>query len=331
MLNIRAIASAVPECTNFHGVQASERHFGYGHLLFPSASCALPRGKGRLDEEETLRLMPDSPVSLPVTAAQCSHADLALQAVAALREQVSAEALAAISHIIVVNASLNQRINESVAGRIQHALDLNDALPFAIGQSGTIGIYNTLTLVEGLCTQGASVLLVAADKWLYPFFRAWGDLVVYGDGAAAMLLDGRDANGWGRIQAYAVDYGEAIVNPWTLTPNDLADRLLPQTILAARTALNNARIPPSGIDYLLPAGFSTDFANRIGDALDIAPARRMARARCHLSSADPLLALLQLRASLQPGQQATALLWDAAVCGMSGAMVAQISAVDASS
>ncbi|WP_199154031.1 hypothetical protein [Chromobacterium sp. ASV23] len=326
MLRIRAIASSVPDRAAFHGVQAAERNLGYGHLLFPSAAYALPRGKGKLDEAETLRLMPGSPASLPVASAQLSHADLALQAVASLREQVPAEDLAAVTHIVVANASLNQRINESVAGRIQHALGLDEALPFAVGQSGTAGVYNALTLVEALCHQDASVLLVATDKWLYPFFRAWGDLVAYGDGAAAMLLDSRDGEGWGRIYAHAVDYGEAIANPWALTPNDLADQLLPQAILAARAALDKARMRPADIEWMLPAGFGEGFANRVGDELGIAPARRMAREGCHFSSADPLLALQRLRASLQPGQQATALLWDAALCGMSGAMVAQISA-----
>ncbi|MEO3958115.1 hypothetical protein, partial [Chromobacterium piscinae] len=33
---------------------------------------------------------------------------------------VAAEELAAVSHIVVASASLNQRINESVAGRVQH-------------------------------------------------------------------------------------------------------------------------------------------------------------------------------------------------------------------
>ncbi|POZ62800.1 hypothetical protein [Chromobacterium alticapitis] len=326
MLSIRALAAAEPERADFHGVQAAERNFGYGHLLFPSAVHALPRGKGKLDEEETLRLMPGSPAALPVAEARLSHADLALQAVDALRRQVAAEDLAAVTHIVVANASLNQRINESLSGRVQHALGLDDALPFAVGQSGTAGVYNALTLIEALCAQGGRVLLVAADKWLYPFFRAWGDLVAYGDGAAAMLLDRRGEGGIGRILSHAVLYGEAIANPWAHTPAALADRLLPQAAQAAAAALDKARIRPSDVDWLLPAGFGADFAGRVADELGIAPARRMARAGGHLSNADPLQALLELRAALRPGEQATALLWDSALCGLSGAMVAQISA-----
>ncbi|QEL54797.1 beta-ketoacyl-[acyl-carrier-protein] synthase family protein [Chromobacterium paludis] len=326
MLCIRAIASALPERADFHGVQAAERNFGYGHLLFPSAVHALPRGKGKLDEEETLRLTPSAPVSLPVAEARLSHADLALQAVDALRRQVAAEELAAVTHIVVANASLNQRINESLSGRVQHALGLDDALPFAVGQSGTAGVYNALTLIEALCAQGGRVLLVAADKWLYPFFRAWGDLVAYGDGGAAMLLDGGGEGGVGRILSHAVHYGEAIASPWEQAPSALAERLLPQAVQAASDALEQARMRASDIDWLLPAGFGADFAARVADELGIAPARRMARGGCHLSNADPLLALLELRAALRPGEQAAALLWDAALCGLSGAMVAQISA-----
>jgi 3-oxoacyl-[acyl-carrier-protein] synthase III len=135
-------------------------------------------------------------------------------------------------------------------------------LPFAIGQAGTAGVFNALSMIEALVSLGGKVLLVASDKWLYPFFRAWGDLVVYGDGAAAILLDGdsEPAPGWGSIRASAMHYGTAIDNPWGLTPAALAERLHPLAVSAAQTAIERAGLQASDIDWVLPAGFSDSFS-----------------------------------------------------------------------
>ena len=329
MLRIRAIASHVPDTTPFQAVQAREKNIGYGHLLYKSAVFSMPRGKGRIDAEETLRLLPTASIELPVAPPAQSGADLALEAVALLREQIPAETLAQVTHIVVTNAALNQRINESVAGRIQHALGLPKALPFAIGQAGTAGVFNALSMIEALVSLGGKVLLVASDKWLYPFFRAWGDLVVYGDGAAAILLDsdGEAGPGWGAIRASAMHYGAAIDNPWGLTPDALAERLHPLAVSAAQTAIERAGLNASDIDWVLPAGFGDSFTLGVSRELGIAQDRHFEfGARPHHSSAAPLLSLLRLRASLPPGKTATVLLWDAALCGTAGAIVAEIQA-----
>ncbi|MFJ2334687.1 hypothetical protein [Pseudomonas helleri] len=329
MLRIRAIASHVPDTTPFQAVQAREKNIGYGHLLYKSAVFSMPRGKGRIDAEETLRLLPTASIELPVAPPAQSGADLALEAVALLREQIPAETLAQVSHIVVTNAALNQRINESVAGRIQHALGLPKALPFAIGQAGTAGVFNALSMIEALVSLGGKVLLVASDKWLYPFFRAWGDLVVYGDGAAAILLDGdgEAGPGWGSIRASAVHYGAAIDNPWGLTPAALAERLHALAVSAAQTAIERAGLNASDIDWVLPSGFGDSFTLGVSRELGIAQDRHFDfGARPHHSSAAPLLSLMRLRASLPPGKTATVLLWDAALCGTAGAIVAEIQA-----
>lgn len=329
MLRIRAIASHVPDTTPFQAVQAREKNIGYGHLLYKSAVFSMPRGKGRIDAEETLRLLPTASIELPVAPPVQSGADLALEAVALLREQIPADTLAQVSHIVVTNAALNQRINESVAGRIQHALGLPKALPFAIGQAGTAGVFNALSMIEALVSLGGKVLLVASDKWLYPFFRAWGDLVVYGDSAAAILLDGdgEAGPGWGAIRASAMHYGAAIDNPWGLTPAALAERLHPLAVSAAQTAIERAGLNASDIDWVLPCGFGDSFTLGVSRELGIAQDRHFEfGARPHHSSAAPLLSLMRLRASLPPGKTATVLLWDAALCGTAGAIVAEIQA-----
>ncbi|MQT60171.1 hypothetical protein GHO41_22860, partial [Pseudomonas sp. FSL R10-0399] len=296
MLRIRAIASHVPDTSPFQAVQAREKNIGYGHLLYKSAVFSMPRGKGRIDAEETLRLLPTASIELPVAPPVQSGADLALEAVALLREQIPAETLAQVTHIVVTNAALNQRINESVAGRIQHALGLPKALPFAIGQAGTAGVFNALSMIEALVSLGGKVLLVASDKWLYPFFRAWGDLVVYGDGAAAILLDGdgEAGPGWGSIRASAVHYGAAIDNPWGLTPAALAERLHPLAVSAAQTAIERAGLNASDIDWVLPSGFGDSFTLGVSRELGIAQDRHFeSGARPHHSSAAPLLSLLR--------------------------------------
>lgn len=66
MLRIRAIASHVPDATPFRAVQAQEKNIGYGHLLYKTAVFSMPRGRGRLDAEEELRLLPTAGIALPV-------------------------------------------------------------------------------------------------------------------------------------------------------------------------------------------------------------------------------------------------------------------------
>ncbi|QLL12563.1 hypothetical protein [Pseudomonas chlororaphis] len=326
MLHIRATASCVPDAMTFRAVQAQEKNMGYGHLLYKAAAFALPRGRGKLHSEEEQRLLPSASIALPVALASQSAADMALAAVAQLQRQVP-DALATVTHIVVTNAALNQRINESVAGRIQHSLKAHQALPFAIGQSGTAGVFNALMIIEALVKQNARVLLVASDKWLYPFFRSWGDLVAFGDGAAAILLDGDDAtvSSQGMIHACAMHYGPAIDNPWQLSPAALADKLHPLAVNAIRAVLDRCGYTSGDIDWVLPAGFSDSFTLGVSHALGMTAEQHFKPNVCaHQSSAGPLLALQHLQTSLPAGQTATALLWDAALCGSAGAMVVKL-------
>ena len=98
-------------------------------------------------------------------------------------------------------------------------------------------------------------------------------------------------------------------------------------VSAAQTAIERSGLNPSDIDWVLPARFSDSFTLGVSRELGIAQDRHFEfGARAHHSSAAPLLSLLRLRASLPQGKTATALLWDAALCGTAGAIVAEIQA-----
>lgn len=326
MFSIRAAVKHLPEVMSVIAVQASERNIGYGHLIHPSSVYALPRGKGRVTEEEQQRLASSTVLSLPVAKPTQSLSSLASEAAIALRTSVGNEVMEQTTHIIVVHASLNQQIVESVAGRVQFDLDLKQALPCAIGQTGSLGLYAALPLVHGLLRQSRQVLLVAADKWLYPFFRIFGNFVAYGDGAAAMLLSRDDgANAIAQVLGFSLEVGQNINDPWGGKPDELSGKLLPSVVQACKKAIQHAGIKVKDIEQLISAGFHEQFTGKVADALEIDQQRRQPRNELgHLSSAESPIALMHAQQNLKRGEARTALIWDAGLCGAAGAMVVRL-------
>lgn len=96
---------------------------------------------------------------------------------------------------------------------------------------------------------------------------------------------------------------------------------------AAQTAIERSGLKASDIDWVLPAGFSDSFTLGVSRELGIAQERHFGT-RCPRAPLErgPLLSLMRLRATLPQGKTATALLWDAALCGTAGAIVAEIQA-----
>ncbi|WP_394843527.1 hypothetical protein LZC95_41575 [Pendulispora brunnea] len=321
MLSIVAAAAHVPERIAFHGVQAQERNLGYAHLLFRSASFARPRGRGRMTEEEGARLATRAPATLPVARRAKSVSDLATGAAKALREKVGHAVMAKTTHILVAHGALNQQIAESLPGRVQFELGIKDALPLGVSQLGTLGIYAAWPLLDGLLRRAEDqALLIAADKWIYPFFRSFGDCVSFGDGAAAVLVRRGDA-----VRGFALEHGAAIDDPWSRTPSQLRAALLPLAVAAGRRALLHAGIERGQLDSIVAPGHEQGFTDAVADALEIrAEQRHRRREPGHMSSADSLVAFLEYQSTLPAGSRRTVLLWDAALCGAAGAMVVDI-------
>ena len=325
MLTIHHVALHEPPGIAFDAVQAAERNLGYAHLVAPGARFALPRGHGRIDAAETARLARADAVLLPIAPARCSLSDLALAAAHALTAAAGAAVVAQSTHVIMAQASLNEQIVESVAGRVQQALGLGAVLPFGLGQCGTLGFFAALALAPGLLRDGGQILLVAADKWLYPFFRVHGDFVAYGDGAGALLLRAGAGEGGSRVLGHALSHGDAITDPWAMAPDELEVRLLPQVVVAARAALADAGAQPSDLHFIAPAGFRAGFRAAVAAALGVDATRLMARHdAAHRSSADTLAALRHAEAALVPGERRLALFCDAALAGMAGAAVVEL-------
>jgi 3-oxoacyl-[acyl-carrier-protein] synthase III len=324
MLGIHSAATYLPARIDFNAIQAGEKNLGYLHMLLKSAKFARPRGKGRIKPPEIARFSPSAPTSLPIAPAKQSLSDLALAAVTALRDQVAADELARTTHIVLAHATLNEAIAESIPGRLQVELGLKHVMPLAVSQVGSIGFYAALPILHGLLAGGGQVLLVAADKWLYPFFRVFGDLVAYGDGAAAMLVRRDDGPAMAAVRGFALEYGAAIDDPWARTPAELRAALVPLAIAAGRRALDHAGVARDAIAAVVPAGFASADADRVADALELPRARRAQPG--HLSSADTPAALVAEHQALRPGERKTVLVWDAALCGAAGAAVVELHA-----
>ncbi|MBR8347938.1 hypothetical protein [Burkholderia ambifaria] len=319
----------LPPAVVFSAIQAQERHPGYRHLLLPQARFARPRGLGALTPEEGVRLAPGGRPVLRVAPPGRSLADLAADAALDLRDQLGSAQLARTTHVIVASCALNEGIGDSVVGRMQYELGLQRVTPFALGQNGTLGWYSALTLLEGLLNEGDQALVILSDKWLYPFFRQFGDLVGYGDAAAALLVScagpAPEPAAWGGVRAVAVEFGPSIADPWADAPAALRDTLAPVAARAIRRALDMAGLRTTDIDWCVPPGFDPGFVARVADAASIPLAARVQhQASGHLSSAESAAALIRLAGALDEGERRTVLVWDAALHGAAGAAVVDL-------
>jgi 3-oxoacyl-[acyl-carrier-protein] synthase III len=319
-------AVVLPPAAQFNGAQAQERHAGYRHLLLPQARFALPRGQGRITDEEALRLTPTGTSCLRVAPAGQSLSDLAVDAALDLRDQLGSGQIARTTHLVVASSSLNETIGDSVVGRVQYELGLNNVLPLALGQSGTLGWYSALTLLDGLLDDNGHALIVLADKWLYPFFRQFGDLVGYGDGAAAVMVRrssaGAYSGGWGSLKSVVTEYGTSFDDPWGSAPDILRDALAPLSVRAIRRALDEAKLGADDVDWCVPPGVDPGFAARVADAAAIPLARRVQRETTgHWSSADSQASLMRLCGKLGGCERRLALVWDVALHGAAAAAV----------
>ncbi|HET9622072.1 MAG TPA: hypothetical protein VFP84_11940 [Kofleriaceae bacterium] len=331
MLAIQSAATYLPERVEFAAIQARERNVGYLHLLLKSARPARPRGKGRIKDHEVARHAPSAPTRLPVAPAKQSLSDLALAAASALRDQLAADEVARTTHIVLAHATLNEAVAEAIPGRIQVELGLKRVLPLAVSQIGSLGFYAALPLLAGLLDAKSQVLFIAADKWLYPFFRVFGDLVAFGDGAVAMMIRRGDGPALATLRGFALETGTAIDDPWARTPAELRAQLVPLAVAAGRRAIEHARatsgIGRDAIAGVVPAGFATADADAVADALELPRAPRPHAG--HLSSADSPAALVHAQQALRPGERKTVLVWDAALCGAAGAAVVELSGAGA--
>jgi 3-oxoacyl-[acyl-carrier-protein] synthase III len=316
MLAIHAAVAQLPERVAFGAIQARERNVGYFHMLLKSARPVRPRGKGRIKDHEIARFAPSAVAQLPIAPPAISLSDLASAATQALPR----EALARTTHIVVAHATLNQAVAEAVPGRLQDELALKAVLPLAITQLGSLGFYAALPVLEGLLGDGQA-LVVAADKWLYPLFRVFGDLVAYGDGAAAMIVRRDPTGAIAIVHGSALETGPAIDDPWARTPAELRAQLVPLAIAAGRRALASANVERPAIDAIVPAGFGAAEIDAVATALEL---RNAPRAAGHLSSADTPIALIEAQRALAAGERRTVLVWDAALCGAAAAAVVEL-------
>ncbi|MDP9045895.1 MAG: hypothetical protein M3O01_13920, partial [Pseudomonadota bacterium] len=180
MLTLDNLALQVPPSTRFHGDRANEAYPWHG--LVSREASAWPQAARRHMGSAVPAVGPpgrDAGEILPVAPPGCALSDLAVVAAQRLARQGGAAVLARARHLVVAHATLSERMAESTACRVQHALQLDALVPFAISQCGPLGLYAALPVLEGLLAEGEHALLVAADKTLYPFHRVHPGLVQY--------------------------------------------------------------------------------------------------------------------------------------------------------
>ena len=225
------VRGAVPAL--FDGVRAQERSSSYFHLLDKSCDWALPFETRGLPAAALQHLAPESPTRIATAGDGVAAGDMAVQAARAALAQAArdgdAEAAAdSIRWLIYCHTTIDEITNGSIACRLSHELQLKQCFPVALSQSQVAGTFIALLLAQSLLAEAAPgdrVMVVAADKWLFPYLRSHGRWGVASDGAGALVLGGMDAPAATRITSVAV--ASAPEPMWT--PIDALTPPQPQT------------------------------------------------------------------------------------------------------
>lgn len=206
------VTGAVPVL--FDEVRAQARSSSYFHLLDKSCDWALPFETRGLPAEAMQHLAPEAPVRIATAPAGTAAGDMA---VAASREALvqaaggDAARVPAVADsvrwLIYCHTTIDEISNGSIACRLAHELQLKQCFPIALSQSQVAGTFVALQLAESLLAEaapGERVMIVAADKWLFPFLRSHGRWGVASDGAGALVLGAGGAASGTRITSVSV-------------------------------------------------------------------------------------------------------------------------------
>ena len=239
-----SVPGAVP--TWFDQVRAEERTNNYYYLLNRDCDWALPFGTRGLPASALAHLAPERPVRIDVSPPGVSAGDLGIQAARlALAEAERAGQAGTVRWLIYCPTTVDEDTGSSIVCRIAHELQLPQCFPIALSQSQVAGTFVALLLAASLLADADPqdrVLVVAADKWMFPFVRAHGPWGVASDGGAALLLGGADVPA--RISLGAISVASAPESMWAPVETLTLPALDPGDVQAAAAAA----IEASGVE-----------------------------------------------------------------------------------
>lgn len=323
MLTITGVSTEVPDqLIRVDGVQALEQGLDeYAHLWLDGidASC-LPFGK-RQPTAGDLRLLSDgAPRSVHVAPGEITEAELALAAARRLLDQMPPAERKKIGALIYCHNTIGMRIGgDSTAAYLHYELGLDHALPFSIGQSHCCNLFVALELANDLINGPEAmtrVMIVAADKWLFPLVRRYGDLVAFADGAGAMLLEGPGGRGIA-VSHTKVCNDPMVRDPFVESLEAQSRRIVDFGAEVIGELLAEAGLAPDAVQGVIPQNYSEDVIHAIGRKAGLTEAEVIVDQPQfgHFCSADTPINLARAVAGGRLRDGATTLAWGAGLNG----------------
>ncbi|MDS0858608.1 3-oxoacyl-ACP synthase [Burkholderia pseudomultivorans] len=255
--------------------------------------------------------------NLGAAESELTLSDMALATVRALLESSPQVAASGADQVIVCTTSFEHDLALSCACRLHCEIGSTRA-PLAIGQLQGVSFLMALEIALAMMAADIrlnTVVIVAAERWRWPFSSRIGATIDMGDGAAAVLITRYPAPGW-RVSAITVR-----------TPGipPLASEREPVYASTLANVISetcaSAGLQPAEVDWILPAPIDTGLAREINTRCGLRPEQvchlRM-DAPNHFCAADTPTRLDVLLRSINPHKGQHALAWSAGFQGQAG-------------
>lgn len=306
----------------FQGLRAQQRTPSSLYLTEPGSEYNLPFGRWGDPPLPPIEAMhTTAPILLHMAEPGVSASDLALIAArAALSETRAAgrDKRGGIDILIYCHTSANEDIADAIGGRLQYELGLTTPLVFCLSQN-LCSAMMALRLANALLQEEPTLeraLIVASEKWIYPFVRSFGQAAVFEDGAAAVLVERAGRPGWQLGEIYHVNAPEA-PSPFESTVPAMLRLMSEQAPKAIRSLLEAEGVAPADLSFAsLPCLDGALCAQVLRDA-GLGHLRLMQDSdrRGHLASAEALANLHQVRRGGSTHRGQIGLLWGVGLQG----------------
>lgn len=291
----------------FQGLRAQQRTPSSLYLTEPGSEYNLPFGRwGDPPFPHIEAMHTAAPVLLHMAEPGVSASDLALIAARSLLEEVGKTwhhkdgKGKPIDILIYCHSTANEDIADAIGGRLQYELGLSTPLVFCLSQNLCSALM-AVRLATALLQEEPGLeraLIVASEKWIYPFVRSFGHAAVFEDGAAAVLVERPGGAGWQLGEIYHVNAPDA-PSPFESTVPAMLRLMSEQAPRAIRSLLEAEGVAPADIGFVtLPCLDGALCAQVLRDAgLGHLRLSQDADRRGHLAAAEALANLHLVRRS----------------------------------
>lgn len=312
----------------FQGLRAQQRTPNSLYLTEPGSDYNLPFGRwGDPPYPQIEAMHAAAPVLLHMAEPGVSASDLALIAARSLLAEVEKAGLdrhgqggkgPRIDILIYCHSSANEDIADSIGGRLQYELGLTTPLVFCLSQNLCSALM-ALRLATALLEEEPALeraMIVASEKWIYPFVRSFGHAAIFEDGAAAVLVERAGGPGWQLGEIYHVNAPDA-PSPFESTVPAMLRLMSEQAPRAIRSLLEAEGVAPADLGFValpsLDAGLCAQVLRDAG--LGHLRITQDGDRRGHLASAEALANLHQVRVGAAARRGQMGLLWSVGLQG----------------